>query len=121
MSNWYEHLDDDGYYDCTFEQATALAEQMTQKNGRPYVAVDRGSSVFPRYGVAQVPQPGDQVSYSFNGDSYPDGEVAKVSHKNRRVETSTGNVYWRLKLTATWRRRPWALIRGHVDERNPSF
>lgn len=72
--------------------------------------------------MTRVPAVGDPVSYSFNGDSYPDGHVTKVS-KTLRVTTSSGKVYRRKGLTGAWIAEggTWSLGFGHVSKRNPEF
>lgn len=104
----------------TFADATRIAHSATQNLGTQFVPVDNGPGVSPRYDVAQVPKVGEKVSYSFNGDSYPDGEIVKVS-KTLQITTSTGNVYRRRKMTGSWLRTggTWWLVRGHINERNP--
>lgn len=106
----------------TFADATRIAHSATQNLGALFVPVDSGPYVSPRYDVLQAPKVGDKVSYGFNGDYYPDGEIVKVSPK-LQVTTSTGNVYRRRKQTGTWLRTggTWALVQGHIDERNPHF
>lgn len=118
----------------TFDYASAIAvqanqlSQATDAKNRPsgprrYVACDNGPHVYPRYDVVRAPQVHDPVSHSFNGDTRPDGRVVKVSTSLRRVETDTGSVYYRRKLTGTWikARGTWVLVRGHINERNRSF
>ena len=85
-----------------------------------YMAADAGPGVSPRYDVFSPPRMGDDVSYSFNGDSYPDGHVVSVSPNYRVIVTSTGNRYYRVKQSAGWRRNgTWWLVAGHISERNP--
>jgi hypothetical protein len=105
----------------TFEAAVALAELL----GAPYTAADHGPHTHPRYTVFVMPHVGDAVSYSFNGDSYPDGEIVKVGTGPKAViVTSTGSRYYRNGPHApSWTKQggTWSLISGHHNERNPSF
>lgn len=106
----------------SFEQAQAIATSTIELTKDRYVAVDSGPSVSPRYDVVKAPKVGDKVSYAFNGDYYPDGEIVSVS-PTLIVKTSGGHTYRRRKLTAAWQQPggTWSLVHGHVDKRNPSF
>lgn len=106
----------------SFTDATVEADRRMDAEGGMWVAVDRGENVWPRFGVTRVPQVGEPVSYGFNGDSYPDGFVTRVS-KTLQITTDTGNVYRRKGATGTWVRTggTWRLVRGHVSALNPSF
>lgn len=73
-----------------------------------------------RYGVVKVPQVGDKVSKYFNGDSYPCGEVVKVT-KTLQVKTSDGTIFRRVKNTGCWKSNCWSLQQGHKYEQNPHF
>lgn len=104
----------------SFEIVQTIASYLTAMKGTLWVPVDRGPGVSPRYDVVQVPKVGDEVSYGFNGDSYPCSVVTKVS-KSLTVTTSEGNTFRRRKQTASWVRTggTWSLIRGHHYEQNP--
>lgn len=87
-----------------------------------WVACDAGRGCFPRFYAVEAPKVGDAVSKAFNGDSYAEGEIIKVSKTLRRVETSTGEVFFRVRKTGAWRsNRTWWLVSGHEEKRNPSF
>ena len=92
-------------------------------DGDHYLAVDGGEWISPRYDVVVAPKIGEEVSYAFNGDYYPDGTIVSMSESFKRVVTSTGNVYYRRKLTGTWKMTggTWGMVHGHINERNPSF
>lgn len=112
----------------TMERAEQVAKELNeaavQTVACPYIAIDSGPNVSPRYDVIERPQVGDEVSYGFNGDSYPDGKIIKVSGPNFRIiTTDTGSVYYRRKLTGGWIKKggTWSLTRGHRYEQNPSF
>lgn len=105
----------------TFEKAQRVAAAATKFMGKLYIATDAGDHVAPRYDVKEAPVVGDKVSYSFNGDTYPDGEIVKISTSLRVVTTSNGNRYYRHRLSGSWMRRAWSLIPGHHYEQNPHF
>jgi hypothetical protein len=111
----------------SFKRAEQVAAELNEIHGKPiYLATDSGPHVSPRYDVIVIPQVGDEVSYSFNGDTYPDGKITFVSDasKNFRIiKTDTGSVYYRRKLAGGWLKvgGTWSLVRGHINERNPSF
>ena len=84
-----------------------------------YLATDEGPSHSPRYDVVRAPRIGHLVSSSFNGDSYPEGEVVRVSASFRRVETSTGKVYTRRRQSGSWiAEGTWFMTEGHVRKTN---
>lgn len=106
----------------TFEMVQTIASYATAMTGTSYLPIDNGTSVSPRYDIMKCPKVGDKVSYGFNGDYYPDGEIVKISPK-LMITTSTGNTYRRRGSTSSWTQPggTWGLVAGHVDERNPSF
>lgn len=127
-----DHQHGDGWetarHTCkTMAEAEALTAEVNAQFGERgdiFLACDKGSHTWPRYDVIRAPKVGTPVSYSFNGDSYPDGHITKVGGTNcSRVYTDTGSVYNRRRQSASWIKRggTWSLIQGHVDERNPSF
>jgi len=105
-----------------FEFAEKVAREATALTGRAHVATET-PSCWPRFDVVEAPKVGDAVSYSFNGDTYPDGFVVKVSDSLRVARTDTGSVYYRRGKTGTWVKAggTWALVHGHRNERNPCF
>lgn len=106
----------------SIQVAEKVAAEATEMTGNRYIAIDAGSNVSPRYDVIEAPKVGDEVSYAFNGDYYPDGEIVQVSDSLRRVVTSTGGVYWRKRQTGAWKKdKTWTMVRGHIDRRNPHF
>lgn len=106
----------------SFEQVEKIAKQLSEATRKVYLAVDRTSSVSPRYDIMEAPAIGNPVSYGFNGDYYPDGEITRIT-KTWRIHTSGGHEYRRYKNTSTWKRvgGTWSLVDGHHDERNPHF
>lgn len=104
----------------SLKEVQGIARYLVAMTGKVYVGTDSGPTVSPRFDVIQVPSVGDLVSYTFNGDSSPDGEVVKVSPK-LMVTTSTGATYRRRGETGVWMKPggTWSLMNGHVEERNP--
>jgi hypothetical protein len=116
---WQSRIDWDSY-----EKVCGIARYITAMTGVDYVGTDSGGKSSPRFDIIAIPKIGDRVSYAFNGDSYPDGEVTCVSGTRLTVLTSTGNVYRRKKLTGKWfltGGSPWSLVHGHVEKQNPEF
>lgn len=108
---------------ASYEQAQKMAEQATAVYGETFVAIDNGTSRWPRFDVQALPKVGDKVSYAFNGDYYPDGEVTKITGKDHRIiTTSSGRRYFRNRLTGTWLQgKMWYLVPGHIQRWNPEF
>lgn len=106
----------------SFEQVTRIARLLSINTARHFVGVDQGENCYPRFDIIEAPKVGDLVSYGFNGDYYPDGNIVGVT-KTLQVTTSTGNRYFRKKNTSTWVKAggTWMLVQGHRNERNPSF
>lgn len=106
----------------SYDVAAAVAYDVSNAEHALYIAIDCGPGVYPRYDIIKAPAVGDDVSYTFNGDYYPDGKIASISESLRIVVTDTGNKYYRHKLTGAWKRhKTWTLVRGHITERNPHF
>lgn len=111
------------HHDITsFEHAEEIAEAASKFAGIDYLAFDRGSHCYPRFGVMEAPKQLDPVSYSFNGDSYPCGYIKSVSPSFKKIVTTTGATFYRRKQSGAWlMNRTWSLIPGHIEERNPHF
>ena len=108
-------------FEC-YEQAMLIAIQATTTTGKEYLPIDNGENVSPRYDVIKAPAVGDKVSYAFNGDFYPDGEIVKISASGKVITTSSGKKYYRRGLTASWKNsKIWSLVQGHHEEHNPHF
>lgn len=106
----------------TFERAKEVAAQLTEATGKLYIATDASASTSPRYDVIAAPVLGSPVSKAFNGDYYPEGEITKISPSLKRIETSTGAVFFRRRESGAWiEGGTWSMVSGHVDKRNPSF
>lgn len=103
------------------EHAEELAQLKTELTGELHIAVDMGRGCHPKHRVTRVPAVGDEVSYSFNGDSYPAGKVAKISKTLKVVTLEDGSKYYRFRQTGSWKRGCWTLIEGYHNERNPHF
>lgn len=102
--------------------AEVVAQDATALTGDVYLATDTPNTS-PRFDVIRAPKVGDEVSYAFNGDYYPDGKIVRVSKSMRVVKTDTGHTYYRRGKTAAWVQTggTWVLVQGHVSRRNPSF
>lgn len=106
----------------TLERAKEVAAQLTEASGRLFIGTDAGPNVSPRYDVIDAPVLGAPVSKAFNGDYYPEGEITKISKSLKRVETSTGAVFFRRRESGAWiEGGTWSMVPGHVSRRNPSF
>ncbi len=106
----------------SFEEVEELAEKVTALTGELHLPYDIGANCYPRFGIFTPPKVGDKVSYAFNGDYYPCGEITRIT-KGWRITTSTGKVFNRRKNTAAWVMvgGTWSLVSGHISEQNPSF
>ena len=105
-----------------FNDAEQHAAELTADRGELYIAIDKGRHISPQYDVTRAPAVGDKVSYAFNGDYYPCGEIVRISPTMKKITTSTGDTFYRLRETGSWKmHKTWSLINGHHDERNPSF
>lgn len=101
---------------------TRIAAELTELTGELHLPTDATRSTSPRYDVIKAPQVGDEVSGEFNGDSYPQGRILRISGSYRRIETDTGKVFWRVLQTGSWRaEKTWYLTPGHTYKQNPSF
>ena len=104
----------------TFQQAQRMAGYLTFMAGEIYLAADEGTGVSPRYRVIKAPKVGEEVSKSFNGDSYPCGKIVKIT-PSWQVTTDTGAKFRRYKESGGWREtgRGFWMVAGVHDERNP--
>lgn len=106
----------------SYGQAADVAAYLTETTGRLHIATDAGEWVYPRYDVIEPPKVGDEVSYAFNGDYYPCGEIVSISESLKVIKTSSGKRFYRRKLTGAWLNNgTWSLIPGHVSRLNPEF
>lgn len=105
----------------TFDDAWKIAEQASDLTGDLYIATNRPNSR-PQFDVVKAPKIGDDVSYSYNGDTMPCGTITKVSKTLKKVTTSSGRTFIRVKDTGTWLSdRMWSMVGGHINTRNPHF
>ncbi len=103
----------------TLERATEVCNMLDQEL---YMVTDSGAGCSPRFDIIKKPRVGDEVSYAFNGDSRPDGEIAKISKTMKMITTTTGSKYYRKQLTGRWVRGGcWTLVQGHVSKLNEAF
>lgn len=66
------------------------------------------------------PKIGDKVSYAFNGDCTPCGEIEKISPTMKKITTTRGQVFYNKKGTASWvMYGTWSMVKGHYETRNP--
>lgn len=104
------------------EEVLKLAEELTKLTGKLYIGTDATASTSPRFDVREAPIVGDKVSRSFNGDTYPCGEIVKIT-PTWQITTSDGTKFRRYKETGGWRQagRSFWMVGGHLEERNPHF
>jgi hypothetical protein len=105
-----------------FETVQKIASYLTAMTGNVYLPVDATAAVFPRFDIIEAPKVGDEVSYGFNGDFYPDGTIVKIT-KTFQITTSTDTTYRRRGNRACWMKPggTWGLVAGHIYEQNPHF
>ncbi len=100
----------------SLDQATKLAESMTALTGKLYLGTTDGRE----WNVLEAPAIGDKVSATFNGDTYPEGEIVKMSKTMFMITTSTGKKFYRKSPTSgAWVSGHQYMIGGHVYEQNP--
>ena len=106
----------------SYDDVTRIALYLTAMTGKTYLPIDAGSHVSPRFDIIEAPKVGDDVSYGFNGDSYPCGKITRIT-KSWRIYTDSGKTFNCKGITGVWMMvgGTWFLIIGIVDERNPHF
>ena len=110
---WMSRHEFRGMSDERLEKIAESAEGLTGKKFLTSISANEKD-------ICMAPAIGDEVSKTFNGDSYPCGVITKIAKNFRYVETSTGDKFYRVKTTAGFRlHKTWWLIGGHHDERNP--
>lgn len=102
--------------------ARCVALYLTSITGITYLPVDEGDGTWPRYRIVEAPVLGAKVSRSFNGDTYPCGEISKIT-KTWQVTTTDGAKFRRYKETGGWREAGGSfwMCSGHVYEQNQHF
>lgn len=119
-------IDYDNYVDrwdiTSFEEVEAYVADLKAISDTNYIACDSGPNVSPRYSVSKMFRIGEEVSMSFNGDTYPVGKVARIT-KGLMVVTDKGDKFNRYKKTGGWFKiqSPFCLVRGNMFEQNPHF
>lgn len=102
-----------------WDHVQQLAAELTEETGKLFMATDSGGSVSPRYDVIMAPQIGDDVSMSFNGDSYPVGKITRISKTFKKITTDSGKTFYRRRQTGSWSEGTFSMVRGIHNERNP--
>jgi hypothetical protein len=116
-SGWMSRRDID-----SMDDAGKLAQSATEVTGKLYLPVDAGSGVWPRFDVIEAPAVGDEVSYAFNGDYYPCGQIKSISASFRLITTTEGQKFYRRRESACWKYNGvWSMVDGHREELNPHF
>jgi hypothetical protein len=106
----------------SLDHAGEIAASATEATGKLHLPVDSGSGVWPRFDVIEAPAVGDDVSYAFNGDYYPCGQIKSISASFRVITTTEGQKFYRRRESGCWKyNRIWSLVDGHHSELNPSF
>lgn len=101
----------------TLERVTEVCNMLDQEK---YMVVVNNYS--PKYDIIEKPKVGDDVSYAFNGDSRPDGQIKSISKTMKLITTTTGNKYYRRDQTAIWKlNSTWTLVHGHINKTNMEF
>lgn len=106
----------------SLEQVQGLAMFVTAISGEDHIGTDSGPNVSPRFDIVRAPRVGDDVSYSFNGDTYPCGTIVRITDGGMAI-TSTGKRFNRYKNSGSWLMvgGTWSMVHGHYTERNESF
>lgn len=103
--------------------AVACAEYLTNSTGDEHVVYYVRSALNP-WKVGRLPQIGDEVSKSFNGDTYPEGKIVKMWKDRKAVFTDTGVRFSRVG-DMCWKEGgkdgAFSMIQGHKYEQNPHF
>jgi len=103
-------------------QAIKVADEISELTGELYLGIDKGEWISPRFDVIKAPKIGDQVSFAFNGDYYPDGVIQHISKSMRVITTDSGKKYYRRGLSGCWKyQQTWSLVVGHCSDKNPHF
>ena len=115
----------------TLARARQAAADATVCTHVAYLVADRGGHCRPRYDIMRAPQVGDNVSETFNGDSYPTGVIVEISKNYHKITTSDGSIFTRRKGTADnvidsarWCKQggsTFTMRQGHTHKLNPEF
>lgn len=125
-AGWVNRNDISEYPGAPFLYAQQIAESASKLVGRPFLAVDDGECVSPRYDVIEAPQVGDDVSKAFNGDYYPVGKIVAIQKNYRRIVvdgSARGRlIFARRKESGSWLNKGmWSLVSGVINKWNPEF
>lgn len=125
-AGWINRNDISQYPGAPFLYAQQIADSASKLAGAPYLAVDNGESVSPRYDVIEAPQVGDEVSRAFNGDYYPVGKIVAIQKNYRRIVVDGSPrgrlIFARRKESGAWLNKGmWSLVSGQVSRLNPEF
>ena len=72
--------------------------------------------------MTNLPNINDLVSFAFNGDYYPCGQVAKISKNYKIITTTDGQKFYRQGDANRWlMAKTWSLVKGHIERQNPEF
>lgn len=101
------------------DHVTQLAQELTEATNETFIPTDAGAHTSPRYDVIKAPKVGDEVSYSFNGDTYPCGTIVSISKTLKKITTSDGKDFYRKGQTGRWLySNMWTLVNGHKSTYN---
>lgn len=104
----------------SFAEAEEMALRITAITGRDFLACDNGSWTSHQFAIVEAPVLGEEVSYGFNGDSYHDGKIVRIT-PNWMCITESGARYNRKGLTNGWKKvgGTWWMLNGIHNEQNP--
>ena len=109
------------------EKAGGTYQIIEKRERRELIAFNNDQGTYsepkPTYIVYKMPEVGAQISYGFNGDSYPCGEITKISKTFKKITSSTGETFYRRACGTAWALPggTWSMTKGHHDCRNPHF
>jgi hypothetical protein len=106
-------------------EAQRHLEERVAETGVEHIIFNSADESWPFWEVSRLPQIGDEISYGFNGDSYPCGTIVKISKTMKKITGSGGDTFYRSpkpRQQSTWRKhKTWTMTFGHTEKRNPSF
>jgi len=109
------------------EKAGGNYQIIEKRERRELIAFNNDQGTYsepkPTYIVYKMPEVGAQISYGFNGDWYPCGEIAKISKTFKKITSSTGETFYRRACGTAWALPggTWSMTKGHHNCRNPHF
>lgn len=125
-AGWLNRNDISEFPGGAFMLAQQIADSASKLVGRPFLAVDNGECVSPRYEVIEAPQIGDEVSRAFNGDYYPVGKIVAIQKNYRRIVVDGSErgrlIFARRRESGAWLNKGmWSLVPGVINRWNPEF